>query len=57
MASPRLCLPLMSLWLPSQAVPAEHAPVAQKYLFIDFSKMKSLFINWLFRMFGIKRYT
>jgi hypothetical protein len=57
MALPRPCLPLMSLWLPSQAVPAEHAPVAQKYLFIDFSKMKSLFINWLFRMFGIKRYT
>ncbi len=47
MVTPRQILPLMPSWLPSVAVPAEHASVELIYLFVTVVKIKPLFIKGL----------
>ncbi len=48
MVTPRQISHLKPSWLPSMAVPAEHASVERMYLFVNVLKIKSLFINWLY---------
>jgi len=46
MVTPRQILPLMPSWLPSMAVPAEHASV-ERYTFFTWYKINPLSINRL----------